>query len=199
MASTWFAYTWWPAKDGDVHLLIVNTARGGLIATDDLVEQGLELARLMPATLEKLDSFLAGRWSHGNPVDPGGTHIVYPCIWALLVDESVDALLVIDGVGMVGGLTGLMNILPVVKDKCDRHLDASRREELADIKRMLELMKERQKPVVLANMVSPPIKDSVVWGKLRENYILPYPTLERATKALARLTEYSGYRGVARR
>jgi len=179
----------------------VLTMGGGLgvIATDALVEQGLELARLTPATLEKLDSFLASRWSHGNPVDPGGTHIVYPCIWALLDDANVDALLVIDGVGMVGGLTGLMNILPVVKDKCARHLDASRREELVDIKRMLELMKERQKPVVLANMVSPPIKDSVVWGKLRESYILPYPTLERATKALARLTEYSGYRGVARR
>jgi acyl-CoA synthetase (NDP forming) len=107
--------------------------------------------------------------------------------------------MVIDGVGMVGGLTGLVNILPSVKDKCERHLDASRTEELGDIEHMLELMKKHGKPVVLANMVSPPIKDSIVSGKLREHYILPYPTLERAAKALARITEYSEYLGIARR
>ena len=178
----------------------VLTMGGGLgvIATDALVEQGLELATLTPATMSKLNSFLAGRWSHGNPVDPGGTHIVYPCLWTLFEDENTDAIMVIDGVGMVGGLTGLMNILPSVKDKCERHLDTSRMEELGDIERMLALMKKHRKPVILANMVSPPIKDSVVSEKLREHYILPYPTLEMAAKALARLVEYSGYLGVAR-
>ncbi len=178
----------------------VLTMGGGLgvIASDALVKEGLELARLTPATMDRLNSLLAGRWSHGNPVDPGGTHIVYPCIWTLFEDENVDAIMVIDGVSMVGGLTGLMNILPSVKDECERHLDTSRAEELGDIGRMLELMKKHRKPVVLANMVSPPIKDSVVSGKLREYYILPYPTLERAAKALARLTEYSAYLGIAR-
>lgn len=178
----------------------VLTMGGGLgvIATDALRAQGLEMARLSSSTMEKLNSFLADRWSHGNPVDPGGTHIVYPCIWTLFEDENVDAIMVIDSVGMVGGLTGLMNILPVVKEKCERHLDASRAEEMADIERMLGLMRRHQKPVILANMVRPPIKDTDVSRKLQQNYLGPYPTLERAAKALARLTEYSGHRGVAR-
>ena len=177
----------------------VLTMGGGLgvIATDVLREQGLEMARLSPSTVDKLNSFLAGRWSHGNPVDPGGTHIVYPCIWTLFEDENVDAIMAIDAVGMVGGLTGLMNILPVVKDKCERHLDASRAEEMTDIERMLELMKRHRKPVILANMVSPPIKDTKVSRKLQQSYLGPYPTLERAAKALAHLVEYSEYLGVA--
>ncbi len=177
----------------------VLTMGGGLgvIATDVLREQGLEMARLSPSTVDKLNSFLAGRWSHSNPVDPGGTHIVYPCIWTLFEDENVDAIMAIDAVGMVGGLTGLMNILPVVKDKCERHLDASRVEEMGYIERMLELMKRHRKPVILANMVSPPIKDTKVSRKLQQSYLGPYPTLERAAKALAHLVEYSEHLGVA--
>jgi len=170
----------------------------GVIASDALRMQGLELARLSQSTVDRLNSFLAGRWSHGNPVDPGGAHIVYPCIWTLFEDENTDAIMVIDGVGMVGGMTGLMNILPAVKEKCERHLDASRLEEMADVERMLELMKKYRKPVILANMVSPPIKDSEVTRKLHQSYLGPYPTLERAVRALARLVEYSEYLGVAR-
>ena len=179
----------------------VLTMGGGLgvIASDALVEQGLELARLTPATMDKLNSFLAGRWSRGNPVDPGGTHIVYPCLCTLFEDENVDAIMAIDAVGMVGGLTGLMNILPVVKDKCERHLDASRAEEMAEIEQMIELMKRHQKPVFLANMLSPPIKDTKVSRKLQQSYLGPYPTLERAAEALSHLVEYSEYLGIARK
>lgn len=171
----------------------------GVIASDALTVQGLEIAKLSPSTIDRLNSFLAARWSHGNPVDPGGTYIVYPCIWTLFEDENTDAIMVIDGVGMVGGLTGLMNILPAVKDKCERHLDESKQEEMAYIERMLMLMKKHQKPVILANMVSPPIKDSEVARKLQKSYLGPYPTLERAAAALARLVEYSEYLDIARR
>jgi acyl-CoA synthetase (NDP forming) len=178
----------------------VLTMGGGLgvIASDALRIQGLELAKLTSSTVDRLNSFLAGRWSHGNPVDPGGTHIVYPCIRTLFEDKNTDAIMAIDGVGMVGGLTGLMNILPAVKDKCERHLDESRIEEMAEIERMLELMKKYRKPVILANMVSPPIRDSEVARKLQQSYLGPYPTLERAVRALARLVEYSEYLGIAR-
>jgi hypothetical protein len=120
-------------------------------------------------------------------------------MWTLFEDENVDAIMVIDGVGMVGGLTGLMNILPAVKDRCERHLDASRAEEIADIERMMDLMKKYQKPVILANMVRPPIRDTEVARKLLQDYMGPYPTLERAAKALAHLVEYSEYLGIARK
>ena len=109
----------------------------------------------------------------------------------------MDAILAIDAVGMVGGMTGLMNILPVVKDKCERHLDASKTEEVADIEWMMELMTKHRKPVFLANMVSPPIKDTEVSRKLQQNYLGPYPTLERAARGLANLVEYSEYLGIA--
>jgi acyl-CoA synthetase (NDP forming) len=70
---------------------------------------------------------------------------------------------------------------------------------MTDIERMMELMKRPQKPVFLANMVSPPIKDTEVSQKLLQSYLGPYPTLERAAQALAHLVEYSEYLGIARR
>jgi len=51
-------------------LAIVTNAGGpGVLATDALIENGGELARLAPATLEALDPFLPAAWSHTNPFD----------------------------------------------------------------------------------------------------------------------------------
>jgi acyl-CoA synthetase (NDP forming) len=63
----------------------------------------------------------------------------------------------------------------------------------------MELMKRYQKPVILSAWVNSEVKDSELYKKLERNYLTPYPTPDRAANALARLTEYSGYRGVARR
>ena len=47
---------------------------GGMAVTaaDAVMQAGLELPSFSPSTMEKLDSILSSRWSHGNPVDPGG-------------------------------------------------------------------------------------------------------------------------------
>src|SRR5450631_406330 len=51
-------------------LTIVTNAGGpGVLATDALVANGCELAKLSEATLQKLDEFLPAHWSHANPVD----------------------------------------------------------------------------------------------------------------------------------
>jgi acyl-CoA synthetase (NDP forming) len=70
---------------------------------------------------------------------------------------------------------------------------------MVDIERMMKLMERHQKPVFLANMVSPPIKDTKVSRKLQQSYLGPYPTLERAAKALSHLVQYSEYLGVTRK
>ena len=59
------------------------------------------------------------------------------------------------------------------------------------------LMREYQKPIVLSVWVGDEVKNGDVYKTLVRNHLVPYPTPDRAAKALARLVEYSEYRGVA--
>ena len=49
--------------------ILTNAGGPGVLATDALVANGGELAKLSETTLQKLDEFLPAHWSHGNPVD----------------------------------------------------------------------------------------------------------------------------------
>jgi acetyltransferase len=49
--------------------ILTNAGGPGVLATDTLVANGGELAKLSETTLQKLDEFLPAHWSHGNPVD----------------------------------------------------------------------------------------------------------------------------------
>jgi hypothetical protein len=51
-------------------LAVVSNAGGpGVLATDALVTEGGEVARLSEETLQKLDEILPSHWSRNNPVD----------------------------------------------------------------------------------------------------------------------------------
>ncbi len=171
----------------------------GVISTDSLRRHGLEMARFSARTIDKLDSLMSTRWSRGNPIDPGGDPVIYPCIWPLLEDDNVDAVMVVGGIGMVGGLAGLMSIPDMAKGAYDRLMAESERQEVDDLDRLLELMKRHRKPVLLSRMVSGSIVKGKVSEKLLESSIYPYPSPERAARALARLVEYSEHFGVSRR
>src|SRR5262249_48843293 len=49
--------------------ILTNGGGAGIIATDQLLDSGGELASLQPATLASLDKLLPRAWSHGNPLD----------------------------------------------------------------------------------------------------------------------------------
>ena len=59
-------------------------------------------------------------------------------------------------------------------------------------------MKAYQKPAVFCNLAIPTQKRGELYKKLEQSYDIPFPTPERAAKALAHLVEYSEYLGVAR-
>jgi acyl-CoA synthetase (NDP forming) len=63
----------------------------------------------------------------------------------------------------------------------------------------MELMEKYQKPVVFSVWVSDEVKSGDVYKKMLQNHLIPYPTPDRAAKALASLVEYSEYLGVAKR
>jgi len=170
----------------------------GVITTDALRRCGLEMARFSSRTMEKLNSALSDRWSHGNPVDPGGEPVVYPCIFAMMEDENVDAVMIVGGVGMVGGLVPLMPTPPAAKAAYERLMEAAERQELENLDRLAELRDKYQKPVITASMLRGSIMKGAVSEKLEQYHLMPYTGPERAAKALARLVEYSEYLGVAR-
>jgi acyl-CoA synthetase (NDP forming) len=181
----------------------VLTVGGGLgvIAADTLKKHGLELAELSAATMKKLGSVLSGRWSRGNPVDTSGD-ISYPCLLPLLEDKNVDAVLIAGPVWAFSGfsafistppwerkdLTSFEQLLKFVDEESLRNLDAT-----------MELMRRYQKPVVLSVWINDEVKSGGLYKKLWDNYLRPYPTPDRAARALARLVAYSEYLGIARR
>jgi acyl-CoA synthetase (NDP forming) len=171
----------------------------GVISTDALRSHGLEMAQFSRKTMEQLDSVLSSRWSRGNPVDPAGDPRPYPCIWPLLEDENVDAVMVVGGVGVVGGLATLLPVHPSLKDDYTRLVEVAEREEMDNFNRLLELRDRYQKPVVIARTVSGVMVEetSGIAEVMKRNYLTPYPGPERAASALARLVEYSEYLGIA--
>lgn len=80
-------------------LAIVTNAGGpGVMATDVLMEQRGQLAKLSAATMEQLNRMLPPHWSHNNPVDVLGdaTPERYAtALDAVLADDGVDAALVV--------------------------------------------------------------------------------------------------------
>jgi acetyltransferase len=58
-----------PRPKGNRLTILTNAGGPGVLATDALVANGGELAKLSETTLQKLDEFLPAHWSHGNPVD----------------------------------------------------------------------------------------------------------------------------------
>jgi acyl-CoA synthetase (NDP forming) len=148
--------------------------------------------------MEKLNSILSRRWSHGNPVETGGDTFSYPCLWSLIEDENIDAALIIGAAGAAASYARWVNLPSSVSDAVDRWIEASDHSEQRDVDRLMELMNRYQKPVVMANMGIPTTRKGEVYRKLERNRVPPYLTPERAAKALAHLVEYSEYLGIAR-
>jgi len=182
--------------------MAVLTVGGGLgvIAADALKGCGLELPPLSPATIDKLDSLLSGRWSRGNPVDTSGD-ISYPCLLPLLEDENVDGVLIAGPVWAPAGFSAFISTPPWERDNLadlDQLVQAIEEESLRNLDATMELMKRYEKPVILSVWVTDDVKSGELYKKLERNYLTPYPTPDRAAKALARLVEYSEYLGIAR-
>lgn len=180
----------------------VLTVGGGLgvVAADALRQHGMELPQLTPTTMDRLDSVLSGRWSRGNPVDTSGD-LSYPCLQPLLEDDNVDAVLIAGPVWSPAGLSALISTPPWERDNLadiEALISGIEQESIRNLEATLELMKRHQKPVVLSSWASDDVKGGELYGALQQKHLLPYPTPDRAAKALAKLVEYSEYVGVAR-
>ncbi|EBA16811.1 predicted Acetyl-CoA synthetase [Roseobacter sp. SK209-2-6] len=100
-----------PVPMGGKVAILADGGGHATVTVDALVDAGVELASLSPATIEKLRSILPAAASCVNPVDvAGGTDdnplISAACAEAILADQNVDILMVI---GMYGGFAARFN------------------------------------------------------------------------------------------
>ena len=87
-----------PRPAGKRLTILTNAGGPGVLATDALISDGGELAEISPETMQRLNEFLPGPWSHGNPIDILGDASPERYAKALEIaaqDPNSDGLLVI--------------------------------------------------------------------------------------------------------
>ncbi len=87
-----------PRPKGPRLTILTNAGGPGVLATDELITEGGELAELSQATIEELDKFLPASWSRNNPIDIIGDAQPERYAKALAVaakDPNSDGLLVV--------------------------------------------------------------------------------------------------------
>ncbi len=87
-----------PRPKGNRLAIVTNAGGPGVIATDSLIEKGGVLAKLSKETIARLDKFLPGAWSQGNPVDVLGDadpERYRRSVEEVIKDPGVDGMLVI--------------------------------------------------------------------------------------------------------
>lgn len=175
----------------------VLTSGGGFacVISDACERSGLDIAPLSPHTVERLNAVLPSRWPHANPVDTvAAGFVTYPCLWPLMEDDNIDALLVVDAIGWpVRFREWALASSSSLREKADEILKKQEEKELRDLDRLFDYMDKYQKPVIISDSLTEAMKNSRIFSKLRENGVLIYPTPERAAKVLAHLVSYSRY------
>lgn len=79
--------------------IVTNGGGAGVLAVDELIELGSELAQLAPETIQALNEVLPTTWSHANPVDIIGDappERYRASVAAVAADARVDALVVLN-------------------------------------------------------------------------------------------------------
>jgi acetyltransferase len=87
-----------PRPKGPRLTIMTNAGGPGVLATDEAVSYGAEMATLRKETIEKLSEFLPEAWSHSNPVDILGDadpELYAKSIEVVIKDPDTDGLLVI--------------------------------------------------------------------------------------------------------
>ena len=171
----------------------------GVVATDACSGLGLEIADLSKSTLDKLDKVLPDRWPRQNPVDTvAAGFVTYPCLWPMMEDEHIDAILSVGAIGM-SGMWRMMGGLPMsmpaeVRDKAMKMMESMEADEMKNLEIAVEYMDKYRKPIIVTSlMLTADMKKTPVIQKLEEAGLIMYPTPERAAKVLYHLCWYGEY------
>jgi len=149
--------------------IITNAGGPGVLATDAVIENGLELAKLAPETVAELRSFLPVSASTHNPIDVLGDAVgeVYEkTINVLAKDANIDAIILL--------------LTPQSMTEPDKTAQA-----------VVQMRKKSKKPIVVSLMGKKLVAAGV--EILRSNKIATIAFPEPAAMALAKFAKFSSW------
>jgi len=164
------AFAYQPLPVGNRIAIVTNAGGPGIMMTDAIEMSGLTMAKLLPATEEKLAKVLPPASSTHNPVDVLGDadgERYHQALEISLADGGVDGVIVI--------------LTP------QKMTDAA-----ATARALVDVSKKFGKPVFGCFMGIDIIAQGV--EILRKNHVPHYPIPERAARAMAELVRYARYR-----
>jgi acyl-CoA synthetase (NDP forming) len=196
-----------PLPKGNRVGIITSGGGFGCVSSDACERLGLKVAPLSRETIERLNKILPDRWPHANPVDTvasGFANVTYDCIWPLMEDPNLDALLIIGGIGMSAmlprfGGDHLKAVLQQadnpnsIMDFAQQVFSAMEKTEIEGLDRLFDSIEKYKKPVIISTPINETIRNSPVFHKLQNNGLMMYATPERAAIVAAKLVEYSQY------
>lgn len=186
----------------------ILTGGGGLgcVTSDACGQVGLNVGPLLPETIEKLNKVLPDRWPHGNPVDTVASGMVtFPCMWPLIEDDTIDALMVIGGLGgmMMRPRQWMMDTSGYPPDQRSqmeeaiqtqlKMMEMMEKQQMQHADTIIEYMEKYKKPIISVAQVSDELKEMDFYKRLIAAGVIFSPTPERAAKMLAHLVAYSQY------
>lgn len=177
----------------------------GVLAVDAMTRAGLVPAELSPDTIEKLNAFLADRWSHRNPVDMAATPDLAAMTRALAVlaeDENVD-LIIQTNLGFGGAAkknlktrTSPAGRLTQVVKFPDAVAEFMAKTDMEQARAVIELERKFGKPIVSCTdvIIGEGVKDNPTLEFMAEHGSPVYPTPAKAARILGKLVEYAEWR-----
>jgi len=164
----------------------------GVVASEICEKEGLEIVRLSPRTLKKLDDVLPPRWSHANPVDlvgirpSAGDDTVVSCFRFLMEDENVDGVISFLP-PMVGAQGGIGNFNP----EDFRAAQVENQKVLSDLSRQL---RQYDKPLYMVTRFPVSSPRGATEASFRvEDTIPEYGHPRRAARVMRYLAWYRRY------
>ncbi len=162
----------------------------GVMSAEACEKEGLEIPKLAPATIEKLNAQLPPRWSHANPVDMAGISmaenpVTFPSLFAMMDDKDIDAILLQAPIGASTDRLATMFTKEEIK--------AYRKAEEKSLDQLKSRVQRDEKPVF---MVKPAVEfatDPEVASLFSREGIPVYPSPRRAAHVLNRLAWYRDY------
>lgn len=191
-----------PLPRGNKVAIITMGGGWGVLTADAVSKMGLEVVKLRSKTMEKLNSILASRWSHNNPVDLAaseGEELVRKTLETVISDPNVDAVIQL-GIGFGGRANEMRKQPSFLFKNNEKLLDIVITRILKDdmnlAQAVLQLSQKYQKPVLSSSdaVVGKGVPGNLSLEFLAEHERVVEQTPLKTARALAHMVRYASWR-----
>jgi len=197
------AFSTLPLPQGNRVGLVTLGGGWGVVASDLCEEHGLSLPPLPDEILTNIDQLLPPFWSRANPVDIVGeinTEVYKKIVEYLIQWDECDAVIHMGIIGRIKMIRGMLESTIDINEIYDNSFLSSSIAYIEDIEKktiedMAGLMEKYKKPIIGVYLLSDENTRMVAHIDGCEYRGINFNTPERAVKTLAKMAQYSTWRG----